>query len=103
MKIAPAARLNPNEAVFDAQIDGSVKLFVQELKEIQPKYAVLLTNLSWAESFVKDLDAIILPKNKFIEWAGHYLNTLIVVTKRPYPNGPSDKYVDEILKLIRNH
>lgn len=103
MKIAPAERRNPTDLMYEAQLKSCIKLFKQELKEIQPKYAILLTNLSWAESFIKDLVVFDLSGgNNDIEWVGQYGDTLVIVTKRPF-QGKSDNFVKEILKIIHHH
>jgi hypothetical protein len=102
MKISPAERGNPDEPMKSAQIEGCRKLFFKELEEIQPKYAILLTNLSWAEGFINEIKKINFRENSIIEWAGKYEKTLIIVTKRPF-QGDSDYYAKEILEFIHKN
>jgi len=99
MKIAPTERLNPDEVIYSDQLQGCVNLFIQELEEIKPKYAILLTNLNWAKEFIKTITGIPIPSNDIIEWAGYFKKTLIIITKRPF-QGNSDKFVEAILKFI---
>ena len=100
MKIAPKEWANPDDIEFEAQKECSIKLFKKEIEEVNPRFVVLLTNMSWAKPFIKGLEETrVNGKHEFIEWAGSYKKTLIIVTKRPYPNGNSEKCVSEILKI----
>lgn len=96
----PAERKNPDQKMYEAQLEGCVKLFKKELEEIQPKYAIVLTNFSWAEEFVKGLEGFDISKSEFIEATGYHKKTGVIVSKRPF-SGKSDPFAAEILKLMR--
>ena len=103
MKVAPAEGGNPDDIEWQAQLEKSVVLFQQELEEVQPEYAVLLTNWEWAKDFVKNKNFLIKKneESEFIQAYGNFGKTKIIVSKRPYPNGSSERCVNEILSLIK--
>jgi hypothetical protein len=92
MKIAPTKRQskNPDDIEWQAQIEISIQLFLMELEEIKPKYAILLTNWKWADDFVNNI-GISRNQNGMIEAVGNYNGTTIIVTKRPYLKGKKDE------------
>jgi len=101
-KIAPDGR-NPNWQEMDFQKETSFELVRKEIEEINPKFCIVLTNLSWWQPFGEALNTIKI-ENKYIpaeiESVEMYNNTKIIVTKRPR-FGDSDYYIREILKLIK--
>jgi hypothetical protein len=102
MKIAPTTRRskNPDDIEWQAQLEFSKQLFLMELEEIKPKYAILLTNSGWADDFVNKID-ISRNQNGMIESIGNYNGTKIIVTKRPYLKGKKDEEcVSDILKML---
>jgi hypothetical protein len=115
MKIAPLNGGNPNELEFEMQLETSIRLFEQEIRELKPKYAIILTNLSWFEPFIEKLslqEMAYQSNSEIIEWVGKINHsdskekdsthdgtfTKIIVTHRPNV-GNSDNYVNEILRF----
>lgn len=102
-KIAPDGA-NPNEFEKEIQLTCSVELFKQELLELKPKYAILLTNESWWLPFKKKLNTICYtPPNHFNHITNFEIfnDTKIIVTTRPrFGNG--EAHVKEILEAIRS-
>lgn len=103
MKISPVKGGNPDNTEYEAHIEEALSLFRAELNELQPRYAVFLTNWDWAEPFIGSL----FPEPKrnadkggIIHWSGNYGDTKLIVTHRPYPTGRSDDYVKAILEII---
>jgi hypothetical protein len=100
-KLAPEDA-NPTDFQRQFQFTSSVELLKQELLELNPKFCLILTNLSWWIPFSEkigtkkigldqDLDCI----ESFEEFGG----TKIIVTTRPrFGNG--EKHVAQILALI---
>lgn len=101
-KIAPVSG-NPDKKEQSFQLNFSIDLLKKEIEEINPKYCIVLTNLSWWESFGKGLKtrSLKVPENltEIVSFE-KYNNTKIIVTNRPR-NGPSDEYVSQILELIK--
>jgi hypothetical protein len=104
MKISPAEGGNPLGKEKDCQFDGAKKLFTREIKEIKPKFVVILTNWDWACDFFKENPGFNVnekQQGEFIQAQGIYNNSSkIIVTKRP-PVGNNDQCVSEILELIK--
>ena len=100
MKIAPVESGNPDNIEWRAQLEKSILLFQQELEEVQPDYAILLTNWDWAKDFLStDYSIKMITDREFILAKGSLGKTKVIVTKRPYPNGSSERCVNEILSL----
>lgn len=102
-KIAPEDS-NPDGHQQSLQLQHSIELVRQEIKEINPKYCIVLTNGKWWEPFGKALIQNFNPVNNLpskIDYYGTLGGTEIVVTKRPL-FGNSDQYVKQILELIKS-
>ncbi len=54
-KVSPFEGRNPGNKLCKAQLDGCIKLFQQELNELQPKRLLLLTGENWAKDFLPDI------------------------------------------------
>lgn len=102
MKISNAVGGNPDNIEWTAQLECSKQLFKKEIEEIEPEYAILLTNWSWAENFLKRDSFNIKKVNNrpFVEAYGKFGKTTIIVTKRPF-RGSNNKCVTDILELIK--
>jgi hypothetical protein len=101
MKISPTESGNPDEIEWEGQLKGSIKLFKQELLEVEPEYAILLTNWDWAKDFLSsDFSIKMITNKEFILAKGKVGKTKIIVTKRPYPNGSSERCVNELFSLL---
>jgi hypothetical protein len=104
MKISPAAGGNPYGEEWSCQFEGAKKLFTQEIEEIRPKFAIVLTNWDWAENFVLNNEGFFIyekHQGEFIQAQGTYKDsTKIIVTRRP-PVGNNEQCVDEIIQLIK--
>jgi hypothetical protein len=100
MKIGNVQGGNPNEDEHYAQIDLSVKLFLQEIEEIKPEYVIMLTGLGFSEDFTKALG---LKQNvedkKFVKIASKIGNTKYILTYRPYM-GNNEACVSEIIEYL---
>lgn len=102
MKISPAEGGNPKGPEWYAQTNEAVQLFKLELEELTPKFAVLLTNWDWAAPFIQALNPEALRCDDpaaLIHWSGDYGGTKVIVTHRPFPNGPSEDYVKALLTI----
>lgn len=101
-KIAPEDA-NPNWNERNLQQPFSSELIRMEIDELNPKYCIVLTNESWWTPFQKALDSKILQQIDLpteIVCYEQYKQTQIIVTKRP-ARGNSDKFVQQILELIK--
>ena len=101
MKIAPAARTNPNNSEFNAQLEVSKELFLKEIEDINPRFVIFLTNWNWADEFVKDLGIKESKEGDWIQAQGIFKNTKIIVTDRIQKKQNSENCVREILELIK--
>jgi hypothetical protein len=101
MKIAPKNSGNPNWKDRIEQKAGCIELFKMELDELNPKFAILLTNYLWAEEFVKALKckSIVQDADANIQFIGQYNETQVIVTKRPFM-GKSEEWLKELLGVI---
>ena len=96
---------NPNGYEQGLQMETSIELVKQEIKEIKPKYCIVLTNGKWWKPFGKALIPNFRPATSLpskIDYYGKLEDTVIVVSKRPR-FGDSDLYVEQILKLIKSN
>jgi len=103
MKISPVKGGNPDNKEYEAHIKDAISLFRAELNELQPRFAVFLTNWDWAEPFIRSIQSkkkLVAKKDSLIHWSGDYGRTKLIVTHRPYPTGRSDDYVKAILAII---
>lgn len=100
-KIAPDGK-NPNYAERQSQLEKSVTLVLQEIKEASPKYCIILTNINWWKPFQELLNTKVLDigKSDIIQSVEQLNDTKIIVTNRPFI-GSSEKYANEILALIK--
>ncbi|MBS1488071.1 MAG: hypothetical protein JST43_10840 [Bacteroidetes bacterium] len=103
-KIAPEDA-NPNDYETNVQMDYSIKLFEQEIKEVNPKFCIILTNGKWWEPFGKALLEKFPTHNHLpskIDYCEQIRSTKIIVTKRPRFAGHDlqDMFVNQILSLI---
>jgi len=101
MKIAPAARTNPNNKEFNAQLEVSKELFLKEIEEINPRFVILLTNWNWADEFVRKLGIEENKEGDWIQAQGIFKNTKIIVTDRIQKKQNGENCVREILELIK--
>src|ERR1035437_1582136 len=100
MKISPAENGNPDDIEWEEQLKDSIKLFKQELLEVQPAYAILITNWDWAKDFLSsDCSIKMTTDREFVVAEGKFGKTKIIVTKRPFI-GNNEKCVKEILRLL---
>lgn len=101
-KIAPDGE-NPNKFCRSLQQPLSAELIKQEIKELKPKFCIVITNLGWWLPFQEILQTQIIDFDKSLNEivsVENYDNTKIIVTNRP-PFGNSNKFVQQILKLIK--
>lgn len=102
-KIAPDGD-NPNEFEKESQINSSVELFNQELMELKPKYAILLTNEKWWLPFKERLSTVINDVPEHLNLITNYEtlgSTKIVVTTRPRI-GNGEEHTKQILEIINS-
>ena len=101
MKLSPAEGGNPDGNEQNFQMQFSKKLFAQELEEIQPAYAILLTNWKWAKNFLDSSGFSIetIENKDYLIAKGTFLKTKIIVTKRPFI-GNAKKCINELLSLV---
>jgi hypothetical protein len=85
-------------------MEHSIELVKKEIREINPRYCIVITNDSWWEPFRKKLQTkqLTLPKStdSVIESVETFENTKIIVTTRPFA-GSSNIHVEEILKYLK--
>lgn len=102
MKIAPADGGNPTGPDWNSQLTTAIKLFEEEISEINPAYVILLTNWDWAEAFINKpsykIEKIL--NQKFIVAKGKFENTTIIVTNRFRRWGGDQECVNEILNFL---
>jgi len=101
-KIAPADGNNPDDYEQEWQRKLSLELIKREIDELNPKFCIVITNLSWWEPFQEFLKPTNIREyeTEEIQSMQSYNNTKIIVTKRP-ACGKSDNYANEILKIIK--
>lgn len=102
-KIAPEGA-NPDWFCRNLQQPLSAELLKQEIKELKPKFCIVLTNLDWWLPFQEILQTQIIDFDKSLNEIVRleiYDNTRIIVTNRPR-FGNSDRFVEQILKLIND-
>ncbi|UXE68771.1 MAG: hypothetical protein KA713_09440 [Chryseotalea sp. WA131a] len=105
-KIAPEDA-NPSDYEQNIQMEYSIKLLELEIKEVKPKYCIILTNGKWWEPFGKALIQNFptiqeLPSK--IHYNEKFDSTKIIVTERPRFGGHKlqDLFVHQILSLIKS-
>ena len=100
-KIAPGGK-NPNTSEKKCQEEISIKLVRAEIEELNPKFCIIMTNLSWWTPFNNEFRPFEykIPEGLTeIEFWGKLNNTIIIVTKRP-PFGNHEKHINQISGLI---
>lgn len=100
-KIAPQSGsrcTNPTDADCILQRPECVGLVEQELRELKPKYCVVLTNDPWWAPFRTGLrtEPVAKPNDGVVESVELFGETTIVVTKRPRV-GSYRKFVEQIM------
>ncbi len=104
-KIAPKNGGNPDAKIeWQTQDDHCEKLIEMELEQLQPKYAIFITDMNWLidgepYSFIKNAKEEVIIKNDFIEATYLYNKTKIIITKRPEFR-PGEEFFNEIKKHI---
>lgn len=104
-KIAEDGR-NPTFLLKELQFVTSVKLLEQEIKELKPKFCIVLTNLQWwlpFQQFLKTtplkFDSSLNTIVAFEKYQKEEFNTNFIVTTRPRL-GSGEDHVRQILSLI---
>lgn len=102
-KIAPDGQ-NPNHIEKHSQLKKSAELILQEIKEVNPKFCIVLTNINWWKPFQELLKTEVfnIDTPEIIQSVERLHNTTIIVTDRPFI-GSSEKYANEILKIIKQN
>lgn len=101
-KIAPDGS-NPNDEQRSFQQPTAAELIRQEIEELNPKFCIVITNLSWWEPFRELLKTTTISSDDLppeIVSLEKYRDTVIVVTTRPV-FGDSQSHVNQILEVIR--
>ncbi|WP_207659178.1 hypothetical protein [Anaerobacterium chartisolvens] len=101
LKISPFEGGNPNASEWDAQVKECILLLKAELEELKPKYVLMMTDISWAEAFIKDLGGNSEPinGNSIVRSLLLYGKSKIIITIRPEGVG-TQQFVNEVLKYI---
>jgi hypothetical protein len=102
-KISKADEGNPSQKLINAQSDRVKKILKMELDLYQPKTAIFLTSLNWANPFLTYLEVekmIPIKPNKYVEFVGKYNNTIIVVGQHPQGK-PEEEHKNEIVESIK--
>jgi hypothetical protein len=102
MKISPSDYGNPNNEERQSQLELCAKLFKQELEELKPKNALVITNLErWAEPILRHANIQTKTvKGDYLEAIGQHADTKIIVTSRPFI-GRHRPFVDEVVKELK--
>jgi hypothetical protein len=101
-KIAPDGS-NPNDEQRAFQRPTAAELIRKEIEELNPKFCIVITNLSWWEPFRDLLKTTAISRDDLppnIESLEKYRDTVVVVTTRPR-FGNSQSHVNQILEVIR--
>lgn len=105
-KIAPAAGNNPNESLYDAQLEQASLILKEEIRFLSPRFVIMFTREDWANPFI---DAIAenetLEVLEKMEWSGYenkvYLidGVYYIVTEHP-ARKPYLSQVEAICNII---
>jgi hypothetical protein len=102
MKISPSKGSNPNNDEWNAQLEGSRLLLQKELEEIQPEFAIFLTNWNWVSDLFRHDDRFEINEHhsgEFIHGQGYYNKTRLIVAKRTFV-GSNERCVKDIIEIL---
>lgn len=111
-KVAPWEGVNPNDALYYAQLQSSQKIFETEIRLLSPKVVVMFTGYNWARDFLKFFNDNQEPKSIMCKnWDKYACNvyyikgTYFIVTEHPQgkKEPPHVECIADIIKKIINN
>lgn len=106
-KVAPDGRGNPGGALRQVQLNPCISLLRQELDTYQPRRLLLLTGLSWAEPFLRDIAPTFshVTSSSYVEATAeisHNSGCPIRVVVAAHPQGkPESIWVSEVIQAFQ--
>lgn len=98
-KVADSSEGNPSGGLINVQFETAKRILKQDIEYHKPKVVIFLTGWNWAEPFLNDLvEEVPNVSGNFVEFAGKYKNTIVIVGKHPQGK-PEAAHTEEIIKI----
>ncbi|OAV64862.1 Uracil DNA glycosylase superfamily protein [Bacteroidales bacterium Barb6XT] len=108
-KLAPQSGGNPNDSLYNSQLDACQKILEKEIEILSPKFAVMLTGDDWAKGFLPYLNGGEHPESiDTADWDGYEAkvykikNVTYIVSEHPQGK-PEESHVKTIVELINKY